>query len=138
VRRLPHCGVVHAEIGADGADHDLARVNADPDVDERAVFAASLLGIAPDLLLHPEGGIAGAHRVVLVGDGGAEKRHDAVAHDLVHGALVAVHGFHHQVEDRIQELPRFFGVAVGEQLHGALEVGEQDGDLLALAFQGRL
>ena len=31
---------------------------------------------------------------------------------------------------------RLFGIAVGEQLHRALEVGEQDGHLLALAFEG--
>jgi hypothetical protein len=32
--------------------------------------------------------------------------------------------------------PGLFGVAVGEQLHGALQIGEQDGDLLPLAFEG--
>jgi hypothetical protein len=31
--------------------------------------------------------------------------------------------------------PRVLGIAVGEQLHRALEVGEEDRDLLALAFQ---
>ena len=31
---------------------------------------------------------------------------------------------------------RLLGIAVGEQLHRALEVGEQDRDLLALAFEG--
>ncbi len=73
--------------------------------------------------------------MVLVGEGRPEQRHDAVAHDLVDGALVAVHRFHHPLEHRIEELARLFGVAVGEQLHGALEVGEEDGDLLALAFE---
>jgi hypothetical protein len=29
--------------------------------------------------------------MVFVGDGGAEQRHDAVAEELVHGALVTVH-----------------------------------------------
>ena len=36
---------------------------------------------------------------------------------------------------RIEELPRLLRVTVGEQLHRTLEVGEEDGDLLALAFQ---
>jgi hypothetical protein len=31
-------------------------------------------------------------------------------------------------------LARLFGIAVGEQLHGALEVGEEDRDVLALAL----
>jgi hypothetical protein len=37
---------------------------------------------------------------------------------------------------RIKELARLFRVTVGEQFHRTLEIGEEDGDLLALAFQG--
>src|SRR5215467_1694118 len=45
---------------------------------------------------------------------------------------------HHPLEDGIQQLPRLLGVPVGEELHRALEVGEEHRDLLALAFEGRL
>ena len=38
----------------------------------------------------------------------------------------------------IEELPGLLGVAVGQQLHRALEVGKEHGDLLAFAFQGSL
>ena len=41
-----------------------------------------------------------------------------------------------QLEDRVEELARLLGIAVGQELHRAFEVGEKDGDLLALAFQG--
>ncbi len=51
-------------------------------------------------------------------------------------ALVAMHGRHHALQHRIEQLPRLLGIAVGQQFHGALEVGKQDRDLLALAFQG--
>ncbi len=91
-----------------------------------------------DRLLHPERRVAGAHRVVLVGERRAEERHDPVAHHLVDGALVAMDGLHHALEDGVEELARLLGVAVGEQLHRALEVGEEDRDLLALALQGGL
>ena len=74
--------------------------------------------------------------MVLVGQRRAEQRHDAVAHDLVDGALVAVHGRHHALEHRVEELPGLLGIAVGQQFHRALEVGKQHRDLLALAFQG--
>ena len=47
----------------------------------------------------------------------AEQRHDPVAHHLVDRALVAVDRFHHVLEHRIEDLPRFLGIAVGEQLH---------------------
>ena len=73
--------------------------------------------------------------MVLVGERRAEERHDPVAHDLVDGALVAVDGLHHALEHRVEELARFLGIAVGEQLHRALEVGEEHRDLLALALQ---
>ena len=74
--------------------------------------------------------------MVLMGERRAEQRHDAVAHDLVDRALVAVDGLHHQLEDRVENRARLLGIAVGEQLHGALEVSEEDGDLLALALEG--
>src|SRR5207245_1350601 len=67
-----------------------------------------------------------------------EERHDPVAHYLVDGALITMDGLHHPLEDWIEDLARFLGVAVGEQFHRALEVGEEDRDLLALALEGRL
>src|SRR5262245_16134898 len=97
-----------------------------------------LFGVSFDRFLHAEGGIAGAHRVVLVRQRRTEQRHDAVAHDLVDGALVAVDGLHHLLEHGVEELPCLLGIAVGEQLHRTLQVGEEDGDLLALAFEGGL
>src|SRR5207249_11333247 len=35
----------------------------------------------------------------------------------------------------VEELARLLGVAIGQQLHRALQVGEEDGDLLALALE---
>jgi hypothetical protein len=138
VRRLADGRVVHVEVAPDRAHDHLARVQPDADLDHRRVRAPHLVRVLLHALLHPQGRIAGAHRVVLVGDGGAEQRHDAVAHDLVHGPLVAVDGLDHAFEDGVQELPRLLGVTVGEQFHGALEIGEEDRYLLAFALEGRL
>ncbi len=91
-------------------------------------------GVALHQFLHAQGGVAGAHGVVLVGDGRAEQRHDPVAHHLVHGPLVAMDRLHHALEDGIEEPARLLGVAISQQLHRALEIGKQDGDLLALTF----
>jgi len=49
-----------------------------------------------------------------------------------------VDGLHHVFQHRIEELTGFFGIAVCEQLHRPFEVGEEDRDLLPLAFQGGL
>ena len=65
----------------------------------------------------------------------AEEGHDPVTHHLIDGALVAMDGLHHVLEDRVQDLPGLLGIAVGEELHRALEVGEQDSDLLAFALE---
>jgi hypothetical protein len=44
-------------------------------------------------------------------------------------------GLHHALEDGIQELPRLLRIAVGQELHGALEVGEEHRDLFTLTFE---
>jgi hypothetical protein len=138
VCRLADGRVVHVEIVADGAHDDLPGVQPDADLDHGPVRASHLFRIRLHGLLHPERREAGSHGVVLVGEGGAEEGHDPIAHHLVHGALVAVDGVHHQREEGIENLARLLGIAVGEQLHGALEIGEEHGDLLALALHGRL
>jgi len=47
-------------------------------------------------------------------------------------------GLHHAFEYGVQELTGLLGVALGKELHRAFEVGKEHGDLLALAFEGRL
>jgi hypothetical protein len=53
-----------------------------------------------------------------MGDGGSKQRHNAIAQHLVDGPLEAMHSIHQAFEDRVEELPGFLGVALGEQLHG--------------------
>ena len=97
-----------------------------------------LFGVPLDRLLHSERRVASAHRVVLVGERRAEERHDPVAHHLIHRAFVAVDRLHHALQHGVEDLARLLRIAVGEELHRALEVGEEDGDLLALALEGGL
>src|SRR6266446_5982681 len=81
--------------------------------------------------------VTGAHRMILVRQRRAEERHDAVTHHLIHRALVSMDGVHHPLEDWIEELAGVLGVSLGEQLHGAFQIGEEHGHLLALAFERR-
>jgi hypothetical protein len=131
-------GVVHAQVAPDGAHDHLAGVEADADLHLQAVRAAEVLGVAPHGVLHAERAEAGADGVVFVGHRRTEERHDPVTHDLVDGALVAVDCLHHQLEDRVENPAGLLRIAVGEQLHRALEVGEEHRDLLALAFERAL
>ena len=67
--------------------------------------------IAAHGLLHGQRRITGTHGVILMRHWRAKQRHDAVAHDLVHRALIAVHGRHQALQHRVEELTRFLGVA---------------------------
>ena len=136
VSGLAHRGVIHLQVAADRAHDDLAGVEPDANPDRDPLGLLDQLGVAPDGLLHPERRVTGAHRMVLVGEGRAEQRHDAVAHHLVHGALVAVDRLHHPLQDGVEQPAGFLGIAVAEELHRALEIGEEHGDLLALADHG--
>ena len=136
MRRLADGGVVHAEVAADGRTTTSPELTPDADLHLcHPCVRQSPPRSGRIRLLHPERRIARPHGVVLVGDRRPEERHDPVAHDLVHGALVAMDGLHHPLEDGVEELPGLLGVAVGEQLHRALEVGEENGHLLALALE---
>jgi hypothetical protein len=134
VRGLTDGGVVHVEVRADGADQHVPRVQTDANLNRDAVAPLHLVAVPREIVEHPEGGVSGAKRMVLERERRAEERHDPVAEHLVHGALVGVNRFHHDLEHRIQELSRLLGIAIHQELHRALDVGEDDGDLLALAL----
>src|SRR6266850_4510082 len=134
VSGLPYRRVVHVEIGADRANDHLARVQTYADPDRDAVLPSHSLGVPGHGLLHAESGITSSYRVVLERERRAEQRHDPVPHHLIDRALVAVDGLHHAFEDGIEQLARLLGVTVGEQFHRTLEIREEDGHLLALAF----
>ena len=73
--------------------------------------------------------------MVLMRQGRAKQRHDAIAHDLVHGPFVAMDGVHHPLQHRIEELTRLLRVTVGQEFHRALQIGEEHRDLFALTFE---
>ena len=133
---LPDGGVVHVQVVADRAHHHLAGIESDAALHLAAMCAPNPLAVAPDRVLHGQGGVAGPYSVVLMRNGGAEQRHDTITHHLVDGPLIAMHGRHHALQHRVEELPGLFRIAVGQQLHRAFEVRKQDSDELALAFQG--
>ena len=105
---------------------------------ERPAVLLDLVRVEVDPPLHPQRGVAGANRVVLVPDRRPEQRHDPVAHHLVDRALVVVDRLHHALQHRVEALPCLLGITVGQELHGALQICEEDRDLLSLALESRL
>jgi hypothetical protein len=57
---------------------------------------------------------------------------------VIYRVFAAVNSLHHELEHGIQDLARLLGIAIGEQLHRALEVGEEHGDLLSLTLERAL
>ena len=134
---VPDRRIRHDPVGADVADHHLTRVEAHPDRQAEAVVAPHRAGEALQAIAEEQRRVAGTGGVILVCDGRAEEHHRAVAGELVDRAVEAVHALGDEREEPVhQGAPRLVVDAPGE-LHRALHVDEHDGDLLALALQGR-
>src|SRR5437773_4830320 len=131
-------GVVHAQVVADSPDDDLARVEAHPHRELEPALAPHGFGERPEIARQLERGRAGALGVVLVGDRGAEERHDAVAGVLVDRPLVAVDAVREDPEEAIEEAMPLLGIDALGELHRARDISEEDGDRLALALERAL
>src|SRR5206468_1282393 len=130
---VPLRGVVHAQVVADPPHDNLARVQADPHRELEPALAPHVLGERAELAHQIQGGGTGALCVVLVGDRGAKERHDAVAGVLVDGPLVSVNAARKDPEQTIEQPMPFLWIDTLRELHRAHDVGEEDGDQLALA-----
>src|SRR5207245_2167110 len=73
--------------------------------------------------------------VVLVRDGRTEEGHDAVAGELDDRPLEAMHALGEDMEEAIHDAVPVLGVELLGEVHRAFHVGEEDGHLLALAFE---
>jgi hypothetical protein len=133
--RVAHGGVLHLALVADRPDDDLAGVDPDADgeVDALGAHLGRQLG---DTVDHRQRGAAGALGVILACDGRAEQRHDAVAGELVDRAVGVVDGVGEHLEEAVHQLAPGLRVELLCEVHRSLDIGEQHGDLFALAFHG--
>ncbi|MCY1266955.1 hypothetical protein D9M70_153810 [compost metagenome] len=145
VDRVPHRVIVGVQVVLADRAHDyLARVDAHPDLQRDALLQPQLVAVPVHCLLHAQRRVQRALGMVLMGDGRAEQREDAVAQRLGHVALVVMHGLHHQLDDGGNQAVCLFRVPVVDQCGRARHVGKQHGDGLAFAgglspgFQRRL
>jgi hypothetical protein len=129
-------GVVHAEIVADPAHHHLARVEPHADGEVEPALQAEPARVAAQLLGEMQRRVAGAPGVVLVRDGRAEERHDAVAGVLVDRALETMDAVGQDHEEAVHDAVPLLGIDPRREVHRALHVDEEHGHLLALALEG--
>jgi hypothetical protein len=100
-----------------------------------AVGTAQLLGIAGDGPGQVPGGVAGPTRVVFLRHRGAEEGHDPVTGELVDRASEAPHAFGEDLGEAADDPGPRLRVEALLEIHEALDVGEQDRELLALALR---
>ena len=74
--------------------------------------------------------------MVLMGDGGAEQRHEAVAEELVDVAFVAMNGIEGKLEEPVQDVVHGLRPELLGHARRARQVAEQHRDLLAFSLQG--
>ena len=73
--------------------------------------------------------------MVLVSDGRAEERHDAVARVLIHAPLEAVHAVGQDLEEAVENHVPLLWIDLARQLDRALHVCEEHRHLFALALE---
>ena len=74
--------------------------------------------------------------MIFMSQGRPEQGHNAIPHHLVHGPFIAMHRLHQALQDGVEQLPGFLGIAVGEEFHRIFEIGEEHGHLFAFTFEG--
>jgi len=82
-----------------------------------------------------QGGEAGPLGMIFMRYRRAEQRHDAIAGELVDRALEPVNAVGNDLEEVLDDTKPLLGIEPFREVHRALDIGEQDGDVLALAFQ---
>jgi hypothetical protein len=105
--------VVHAQIVADLADHNLSRIESHAYREADPFGDAQLVRVAAQRFAQVQCGIASALREVFVRDRGTEQRHDAIATVLVDRAFEAVNAFGQDLEEPIHDAVPFFRVEFG-------------------------
>ena len=126
--------VIHAQVVADRAHDDETGVKAHPDR-QRDLGPPDGDGAVAERAGDAEGGERRAACVILVREGRAEERHEAVAEELVDRALVAMHLGEGGLEEGIHENVHSLRPEPLGQRRGADQVAEEHGDGFALAFQ---
>ena len=130
-------GIVHREVVADPADHHLARVEADADVELDGVPRTHALREGTHRVADVQGREAGWLGVIFMRYRRTEQRHDVIAGELVDRALEPMHAGGGDLEEILDDAKPLSGIEPFGEVHRALDIGEQDGDVLALAFQRR-
>src|SRR5215472_7228919 len=131
---MPDRGVLSLTFaGGDRADHHLASVNPHPALQRIAAIGDELGRITPQLVLHPQSGIQGPLRMILMRQRRAEESENAIPCGLHNVAVIAADRVDHQLESGIDDGARLLRVEFLLKFGRALDIREQRRHGLALA-----
>src|SRR5262249_25885592 len=133
---IADCRVVHAEVAADGADDHGARVEPHPHPEVDPVGPLHVVGERLEVVLDRERRAQRALSVVLVSDRRTEKRHHAIAEELVDRALVTVNRIQDDLEGAVHDPVDVLGIELLRHRRESRHVREHHGDDLPLALAG--
>ena len=112
------------------------------DADTQGQFESLAIGRfdapRPESPLDGEGGQEGTSRVVFMSQRRAEKRHKAIAQEMTHRAVVAMHLRTSEIELRVQQAVHRLGAEAFGQRGGAHDVAEPHRNLFQFAGQRAL
>jgi hypothetical protein len=133
--RVPDGFVVHAQVVADRADNHWPRVNAYTELDAYAACTLHSGTYACHRLLQGQGRPHRPLGSLLYGQWCTEKRHQAIARELVHRAFIAVHLVDEEFVQLIHEGKQPFLTHLCAQSSVTYQVSEQYRHQLALTRQ---
>ena len=133
---VPYGRVIHAQVVANTAHHHQAGVQPQAELTCHPMRLAELGMVCAQGALERYRGQDGAPGVILMGNGCTKQSHEAIAQELVDGALVAVHPVQRQLKKAIEQgVHGLWPNALG-QGSGVGQITEEHRHLLALPCQG--
>ena len=122
--------------GLHRAHHDFAGIDSDTNLHTWAALHRQVPAPAPQLVPHRKRCVRCALRMIFMSDRCAKQRENSVTGRLDNVPVVAMNRIDHELQRWIDNRASYFGIEIAHQLGGALDIGEQRGHALALAFDG--
>jgi hypothetical protein len=135
VHRVSLSRIVHAQIVPDAPHDHEAGVQTQTHLERHLPLPVDYLAVVLHGRLNIEGRVQCAYGMVFMGDRSAEQGHNPVTGELIDGPFVAMHNFRESGEAPVHDLMKRLGIEPFRQSAEPHDIGEEHGDLLALAFQ---
>src|SRR5204863_8755685 len=117
---------------SDIAENYFRRIEPDSEIERCAALLLPLAVQLSQLLKHFERSLRGEQRVGAIRREGAPMRHDAVADELIHDAVVLENDIGHRLQILVELLEQIDGIGALRQRGETADVGEEDGELFLL------